>query len=468
MKSVRGRLIAAVLILGGMFVFGSTAGILGSHYLESEFQRTTDGIIEEIRLMNIISTAQNNILKTNRLALDKSSDELGGSLTLIGEQRERVRKAIEAYEALPKTEEAEASWRKFKASWVSWESEHQNYISALKSGDYRAMEILAVPFKMHLKASNAELKATIKLLQTEGLEKQDALARKAAILKIIFFAGLLIAVGTTALLAVLSSLAYTRPLRRISEKLIESAEKFAHVAQRIASSSSRLAEETSVQACAVQEAFSAAEEITAHTTRYTNSLTALNELNNDLVAYGMDLFGKLKETKDELKTAKNSTDETAVIVKTIEQIAFQTNLLALNASIEAARALDRGQGFAVVASEVRALGERSTRAARQTIGISEETIKIIDQGSGCAKMGIRKLMEYGTVGNQITAYATNAKEVAQHHESSMTQISAALKEIQESAMSNASCAQEAAAVAEETAAQAASLGEVVSELRQII
>ena len=92
---------------------------------------------------------------------------------------------------------------------------------------------------------------------------------------------------------------------------------------------------------------------------------------------GVESMGRMSSA---INRIKSSSDSTAKIVKTIDEIAFQTNLLALNAAVEAARAGDAGKGFAVVAEEVRNLAMRSAEAAKNTANLIEDAVKNSENG----------------------------------------------------------------------------------------
>ena len=79
----------------------------------------------------------------------------------------------------------------------------------------------------------------------------------------------------------------------------------------------------------------------------------------------------MEKMKGAIAETVKASEETANVIKTIDEIAFQTNLLALNAAVEAARAGEVGAGFAVVADEVRNLAMRAADAAKETANLIE-------------------------------------------------------------------------------------------------
>ncbi|HDY64683.1 MAG TPA: hypothetical protein ENH84_00420, partial [Phycisphaerae bacterium] len=214
------------------------------------------------------------------------------------------------------------------------------------------------------------------LLADDMVKGKNATATLTAIEWSLLIGGVLASV----LLGVFITRSIVKPINRIVEGLTAGAEQTASAAGQISSSSQSLARGTSEQAAAIEETTSSVEEMASMTKQNAGNATeakGLADIARSSAEKGTNAMGKMSQAIEDIK---KSSDETAKIVKTIDEIAFQTNLLALNAAVEAARAGDAGKGFAVVAEEVRNLSQRSAEAARNTADMIEGAVKNADNG----------------------------------------------------------------------------------------
>ena len=173
----------------------------------------------------------------------------------------------------------------------------------------------------------------------------------------------------------------------------------------------------------------------------------------------------MDETMDEIKRA---ADETAAIVKIIDEIAFQTNLLALNAAVEAARAGEAGKGFAVVAEEVRNLARRSAQAAQETSGKISNSSSLATKGVEVSSHAAAALAEI----NQNSVQAVDlVKQIcidSAEQARGLSQIRTSIAEIDRIGQQNFDAARETAKAGEDLLSQAQALDEMVAELTRVV
>jgi len=177
---------------------------------------------------------------------------------------------------------------------------------------------------------------------------------------------------------------------------------------------------------------------------------------------GVESMRRLSEAIDRIKA---SADETAKIVKTIDEIAFQTNLLSLNAAVEAARAGDTGKGFAIVAGEVRSLAMRSATAAKNTAQMLEESARNALDGVTINREVLKNLGEINEHINKVGQVMLEITATSEEQASGAQHITAAAGRASSVTQQNAAAAQQSSASAQELSAQASAMQKLVLTFR---
>ena len=265
-------------------------------------------------------------------------------------------------------------------------------------------------------------------------------------------------------LAILVSRGIKRSLQRIAANLGSGAAQTAAASGQVAQSSQMLAEGASEQAASLEETSASLEEITSMTQQnaanagQAKGLTAAANASADKGAISMQ---RMSQAIDDIK---KSSDATAKIVKTIDEIAFQTNLLALNAAVEAARAGDSGKGFAVVAEEVRNLAQRSADAAKNTAALIEAAVENAENGVQISRDVGESLQEIGASVRKVNILIEEIVSASNEQASGIEQVNTAVAQMERVTQSNAASSEETASASEELSAQAGERNRMVQEL----
>jgi methyl-accepting chemotaxis protein len=244
--------------------------------------------------------------------------------------------------------------------------------------------------------------------------------------------------------------ALAEALRRIAV----GAEQVAQASAQISTGSQSLAESSSEQASSLEEVSSSLQELAAMTRQNAGNAQEANQLAvvaGDAAQRGVTSMEDMSAT---MARIKESSDATARIVKTIDEIAFQTNLLALNAAVEAARAGDAGKGFAVVAEEVRNLAMRSAEAARNTATLIEEAAKHAAGGVATNQQVTAQLSDVSRAFGRVRDVVAEIAAASMQQDEGLAQITKAVEQMNGGTQHVAASAEESASASEELAGQA--------------
>ena len=243
----------------------------------------------------------------------------------------------------------------------------------------------------------------------------------------------------------------------------EATEQVGSASQQISAGSQSLAQGANEQASSLEEVSSSLEEMSSMTKQNAENANQAKNLSgqaNKDAQTGTEAMARMSSSINKIK---ESSDQTAKIVKTIDEIAMQTNLLALNAAVEAARAGEAGRGFAVVAEEVRNLAQRSAQAAKNTADMIEASVKNAEGGVQIAAEVSKSFGAIADGAKKVNDLIAEIAAASQEQSQGIDQVNGAVAQMDKVTQQNAASSEESASAAEELSSQAEELQAMVAQ-----
>ena len=288
-----------------------------------------------------------------------------------------------------------------------------------------------------------------------------------------------------------------------SEELSASAEETSKATDQITTAMVNVSEGADQQVQGARTSNEAISEMVTGMDHATSSVQAVSDLAISTKEYTSAGATMMDQTMAQMKNIQNTSDATSKVIQSLGEksteisqivglittIAEQTNLLALNAAIEAARAGEYGKGFAVVADEVRKLAEDSSVAANQirevivsiqqevteAINAMEKSTNNVNEGIALVKKSEDNFHGISSMIGNVSTQTENISAIIEQLSANTISIKGQIIEVSTLSESSSDQAQTVAAAAEEQNAtmeeiskSARALGQLSSELQEMV
>jgi len=259
-----------------------------------------------------------------------------------------------------------------------------------------------------------------------------------------------------------------RPVRSVIEGLGRSSDTTITVVNSLADASHQIASAAGEHASSLEEVSAQLKELASTSQNTAGNANQVTNMLSQTRLSAEKSTTALTRMHSAIMKIKASSEETAKIMKTIDEIAFQTNLLALNAAVEAARAGEAGRGFAVVAEEVRNLARRSAEASHNTAALIEDAQKSAINGVEVSQEVGEATRDIITSIGKVDVLMINVAELNDAQAQGIHHISTAASHMEAITQSNASSASQLAASTDRIADSARDLNRMVQILQNIV
>jgi methyl-accepting chemotaxis protein len=256
----------------------------------------------------------------------------------------------------------------------------------------------------------------------------------------------------------------TESTRNISRMVLAQEQETQQVATAIHEMSATISEVASNAASASEATRSATREAAAGHKTVEETARSIQSLHHE-ITNAANVIGQVEKNSEGIGS----------VLDVIKGIAEQTNLLALNAAIEAARAGEQGRGFAVVADEVRNLATRTQESAgeieemiRNLQHNTHQAVKAMENGCATAEENVQQANSARASLEAINAAIETINAMNRQIAVASEQQSSVSEEINRSIIAISQESKSAATLSQQSMNTTAHLGQLATELQQVV